>query len=372
MQLTRRTALQGLGLTSLFATSAGFASAVFAGDSHPRLLVVHLRGGLDALAALPPHGDPDFRRGRGRARELGTSDDAFGVKLDPLFALHPALEPLARFYSAGELLILPATGIPDIGRSHDAAQRVLFDGDFDGGDFGWPGRAASVLSQGRQPIWRAAPAGLPNDALFDLVLGNPGLDLARLWLGEASGSAGDAVQTLLARRHALSAASFVAAATSAGQALSGPDGPRVALLQLDGIDTHVAQGERLSATLGTLARGVVAFSEAAAAIWRQTVVLGITEFGRSAHFNDQGGTDHGSASVAFLMGGAIAGGRIAGRWPGLAPDQLHEGTDLAVTTDARSIVNAVLKDHLGLSSQAMAMVAPNASGLQAIKGLFLV
>ncbi|RWG11147.1 MAG: DUF1501 domain-containing protein [Mesorhizobium sp.] len=122
----------------------------------------------------------------------------------------------------------------------------------------------------------------------------------------------------------------------------------------------------------TLARGVVAFSEAAAAIWRQTVVLGITEFGRSAHFNDQGGTDHGSASVAFLMGGAIAGGRIAGRWPGLAPDQLHEGTDLAVTTDARSIVNAVLKDHLGLSSQAMAMVAPNASGLQAIKGLFLV
>ncbi|WP_210238325.1 hypothetical protein, partial [Mesorhizobium sp. M2E.F.Ca.ET.209.01.1.1] len=79
-------------------------------------------------------------------------------------------------------------------------------------------------------MWRAAPAGLPNDALFDLVLGNPGLDLARLWLGEASGSAGDAVQTLLARRHALSAASFVAAATSAGQALSGPDGPRVALL----------------------------------------------------------------------------------------------------------------------------------------------
>ncbi|MER9407379.1 DUF1501 domain-containing protein [Mesorhizobium caraganae] len=370
MQLTRRTALQCLGLTSLFATSAGFASAVFAGDSQPRLLVVHLRGGLDALAALPPHGDPDFRRVRGTARELDTSDDAFGVKLDPLFALHPALEPLARFYSAGELLILPATGIPGIGKSHDAAQRVLFDGDVDGGDFGWPGRAASVLSQGRQTIWRAAPADLPNDVLFDLALANPGLDIARLCLGEASGSAGDAVQTLLARRQARSAASFAAAATSAGQALSKPDGPRVALLQLDGIDTHVAQGDRLSATLGTLACGVVAFSEAAAAIWRQTVVLGITEFGRSAHFNEQGGTDHGGASVAFLMGGAIAGGRIAGRWPGLAADQLHEGTDLAVTTDARSIVNAVLKDHLGLSSQAMAMVAPSASGLQAVKGLF--
>ncbi|TRC93523.1 DUF1501 domain-containing protein [Mesorhizobium sp. WSM4303] len=368
MQLTRRTALQGLGLASLFATSAGRASAVFAGDSHPRLLVVHLRGGLDALAALPPHGDPDFRRVRGTARELDTSDDAFGLKLDPLFALHPALEPLARFYSAGELLILPATGIPDIGKSHDAAQRVLFDGDVDGGDFGWPGRAASVLSQGRQTIWRAAPADLSNDVLFDLALANPGLDIARLCLGAASGSA-ETVQTLLARRQALSAASFAAAATSAAQALSRPDGPRVALLQLDGVDTHVAQGARLSATLGTLARGVVAFSEAAAAIWRQTVVLGITEFGRSVHFNEQGGTDHGSASVAFLMGGAVAGGRIAGRWPGLAADQLHAETDLAVTTDVRSIVNAVLKDHFGFSSQAMAMVAPNASGLPAISGL---
>ncbi|CAN7705303.1 DUF1501 domain-containing protein [Mesorhizobium sp. LjRoot246] len=370
MQLTRRAALQCLGLASLFGTSAGRASAVFSGDSHPRLLVVHLRGGLDALAALPPYGDPDFPRVRGRARELDVSDD--GGKLDPLFALHPALEPLAPFYSAGELLILPATGIPGIGKSHGVAQRVLFDGDVDGGDFGWPGRAASVLSQGRQPIWRPAPADLSNDVLFDLVLANPGLDIARLCLGEASGTAGDAVQTLLARRHALSAASFAAAATSAAQALSRPDGPRVALLQLDGIDTHVAQGERLSATLGTLARGVVAFSEAAAAIWHQTVVLGITEFGRSIHFNEQGGTDHGGASVAFLMGGAIAGGRIAGRWPGLAPDQLHEVTDLAVTTDVRSIVNAVLKDHLGLSSQAMAMVAPNASGLQTTKGLFRI
>ncbi|MER9169262.1 DUF1501 domain-containing protein [Mesorhizobium australicum] len=365
MQLTRRTALQGLGLTSLFATSTGFASAVFADDSHPRLLVVHLRGGLDALAMLPPHGDPDFGRMRRRTRELDGPDDAFGVKLDPLFALHPALEPLAPHYLAGELLILPATGIPDIGKSHGAAQRVLFDGDVDGGDLGWPGRAASVLSQGRQTIWRAAPADVSNDVLFDLVLANQGLDIARLCLGEASGSAADTVQTLLARRHA----SFAAAATSAAQALSRPGGPRVALLQLDGMDTHVAQEERLSATLGTLARGVVAFSEAAAPIWRQTVVLGITEFGRSVHFNEQRGTDHGGASVAFLMGGAIAGGRIAGRWPGLAGDQLHEGTDLAVTTDVRSIVHAVLKDHLGLSSQAMATVAPNASDLQIIEGL---
>jgi uncharacterized protein (DUF1501 family) len=371
MQLTRRTALQCLGLTSLFGTTAGRASAILAGDSQPRLLVIHLRGGLDALAALPPYDDPNFPRVRGRTSEFDDSNDAFGKKLDALFALHPALEPLAPLYSAGELLILPATGVPGSGKSHGAAEMALFEGDVEGGDFGWPGRAASVLSQGRQTVWRAAP-NLSNDVLFDLVLANPELDIARLCLGEACGSAGDAVRTLLARRHALHAASFAAAATSAAQALSRPDGPRVALLRLDGIDTHVAQSGRLSATLETLARGVIAFSKAAAAIWRQTVVLGVTEFGRSIQFNEQGGTDHGSASLTFLTGGAIAGGRIANNWPGLAANQLHEGTDLAVTTDVRSIVNAVLKDHLGLSSQAMAMVAPNASGLQATNGLFQI
>jgi uncharacterized protein (DUF1501 family) len=374
-QLTRRTALRGLALASLLGTSGGRFSAALAQDHDPRLLVVYLRGGLDALAALPPNGDPHFLRMPRSCPEFGGSDIASLRSLDPLFGLHPALEPLFPFYAAGELLIFPATGIPDIGKSHSVAENALFDGYSDRGELGWPSRAASIASRRTPLIVTAEARDIAIDALLDLSVTNPALEVARLCAEGAFASSGEAIENLLARQHAKRKTDFTAAATSAAFSLAQPDGPRIALLHLGGVDTHAAQGGhcgRLAGALDALATGLVAFTKAGSAIWRQTVVLVVTEFGRSVHLNEHGGTDHGNASLTLLMGGSVAGGRIDGQWPGLAPGRSFDETGIAVTVDVRSIVKAVLADHLRLSTREIAQVAPSVSGHLAARGLFKV
>ncbi|RWD18623.1 MAG: DUF1501 domain-containing protein, partial [Mesorhizobium sp.] len=138
-------------------------------------------------------------------------------------------------------------------------------------------------------------------------------------------------------------------------------------------DTHVAQGAdfgRLARSLNGLARGLIAFAQASGPAWNRTAVLVVTEFGRSVVPNTDGGTDHGAASVTLLMGGAVAGGRVGNRWPGVARDLLHGGTDLAATTDVRSIIKAVLTEHLRIPDRAMAKIFPGAAGIPAMRGLF--
>ncbi|ESW94022.1 DUF1501 domain-containing protein [Mesorhizobium sp. C280B] len=372
MQLTRRAALQGLALASAFG-SVRLAGASLV-DEDPRLLLVHVRGGLDALAAVPPYGDPHFASARGPLVPFPNSGVAEMLKLDGLFALHPALGSLLPHYSCGELLIVPATAIPDAGRSHATAQAALFDGDIDGGSAGWLDRASSVLSRRQKAVWRARPADRSMDMLAHLALANPRLDLVRLcaegtWPSGAKGS-----ESLLEQHAACDAARFGDAARSAALALSATGGPRIAMLEVAGFDTHVAQGAdfgRLARSLNGLARGLIAFAQASGPAWNRTAVLVVTEFGRSVVPNTDGGTDHGVASVTLLMGGAVAGGRVGNRWPGLARDLLHGGTDLAATTDVRSIIKGVLTEHLRLPDRAMAEIFPGAAGIPAVRGLFI-
>lgn len=364
MQLTRRAALQGIALASAFGgvSLAGASALVDA----PSLLLVNLRGGLDALAAVPPYGDPHFAAARGPIAPSGGFAEA--LKLDGLFALHPALGPLLPYYRSGELLIVPATAIPNAGRSHAAAQAALFDGDIDGGSAGWLDLASFAA-------WRTGrPADRSIDMLADLVLANPRLDIARLCAEATCLAGGEDGESLLRQRAASDADRFAEAAGNAALALSGAGGPRVALIELAGFDTHVAQGAeagRLAGALDALARGLLAFADASGLAWRRTAVLVVTEFGRSVAPNTDGGTDHGAASVTFLMGGAVAGGRVGNRWPGLAPDRLHGGTDLAATTDVRSIIKGVLTEHLRLPDQAMAKIFPGAARIPAMRGLFI-
>jgi uncharacterized protein (DUF1501 family) len=162
---------------------------------------------------------------------------------------------------------------------------------------------------------------------------------------------------------------FPALAEAAAKLLAAPAGPRLAALEIGGWDTHANQSARLAGPLQQLDAGLVALKQGLGPSWRHTVVLVMTEFGRTARINGTGGTDHGTASVAFVLGGGVAGGRVRGNWPGLAEGQLFEGRDLAPTTDLRSITKAVLAQHLGLGAAALASVFPGSAEAGPLAGV---
>jgi uncharacterized protein (DUF1501 family) len=162
---------------------------------------------------------------------------------------------------------------------------------------------------------------------------------------------------------------FPALAEAAAKLLAAPAGPRLAALEIGGWDTHANQATRLSGPLRQLDAGLVALKQGLGPAWRQTVVLVMTEFGRTVRINGTGGTDHGTAGVAFVLGGGVAGGRVRGDWPGLADGQLFEGRDLAPTTDLRSLTKAVLAQHLGLGAADLADIFPGSTDAAPLAGV---
>lgn len=364
MQLTRRATLQGLVALPVLSRARLGEAAQTAGED-PRLLVVLLRGGLDALAAVPPHGDPNLAAARGSSELPESLHVPSMLKLDGLFGLHSGLSPLLPYYLSGELLVVPATGIAGAGRSHADAQAVLFNGN--AGGAGWLDRIPEKFSRRPLKVWRTDPGDQTMDVLSNLALANPRL-LADILRGQGDR---DDLTGLLERRTADAATLFEQSATSAATALCAEDGPRLAFLEMEGFDTHVAQGAatgRLGSALEALACGLVSFARECGPAWQRTAVLVVTEFGRTLSFNAMGGTDHGSASVTFLIGGAVAGGRVGGNWPGLS--QPGEGNSLAPATDLRSIFKAVVTDHLGVPRHVADHVLPLAAGVPAMRGLF--
>jgi uncharacterized protein (DUF1501 family) len=162
---------------------------------------------------------------------------------------------------------------------------------------------------------------------------------------------------------------FATLARSAGEMLRAHDGPRIAALEIGGWDTHTAQANRLTGPLKELDAGLVALKTGLGPAWAQTAVLVMTEFGRTARVNGTLGTDHGTGTVAFVVGGAVAGGKVRANWPGLAPGQLFENRDLAPTTDLRAVAKGMLAAHLGLNAAAQARVFPGSEAVGAMAGL---
>ena len=149
-----------------------------------------------------------------------------------------------------------------------------------------------------------------------------------------------------------------------------PDGPRVAVFETTGWDTHANQAMRLGRLLKGLDDGLASLRQELGAHWANTVVLVLTEFGRSAAFNGTGGTDHGTGAAAFLLGGAVAGGRVHADWPGLAASALHQGRDLRPTLDLRAVMKGVLADHLGVPAGALDRdVFPDSSAVRPLRDL---
>jgi uncharacterized protein (DUF1501 family) len=163
------------------------------------------------------------------------------------------------------------------------------------------------------------------------------------------------------------------AAGGAASLLAAPDGPRVAALAFDGFDTHQNEGAAqglLAQRLQGLDAAFDAFETTLGAAWSETIVVAITEFGRTARVNGTHGTDHGTGTVALMAGGAVAGGRVVADWPGLKPERLYQGRDLNPTTDLRSVLKGALADQFGLSERALAeVVFPDSAKITPTEGL---
>jgi uncharacterized protein (DUF1501 family) len=168
---------------------------------------------------------------------------------------------------------------------------------------------------------------------------------------------------------------FAESAGMAAKFLAQPDGPRIGALAFDGWDTHADEGAlngRLAALLGALDGALAAIETNMGPAWRDTVVVVVTEFGRTARINGTEGTDHGTATVAFLAGGALKGGRVIADWPGLKVAQLQDGRDLKPTTDLRAVLKGLLKDHLRVDERALAdAVFPGSEDTKPTTGLFV-
>src|SRR5215468_9927172 len=166
---------------------------------------------------------------------------------------------------------------------------------------------------------------------------------------------------------------FAEVAGAAGKVLASADGPRVGALALDGWDTHANEGAvsgRLANLLGALDGALAAIEQNMGPAWQETVVALITEFGRTARINGTDGTDHGTATVALLVGGALKGGRVIADWPGLKEADLHEKRDLRATIDLRAVLKGLLRDHLRAEDRVLAAdVFPGSGGVMAMEGL---
>ena len=379
---SRRTSLQWLAgaavsaiAGSLPARLAFAAPAEAAGAQGQRLVVVLLRGALDGLAAVPAPGDPAWSGLRGAAE--AAEKTAAALPLDNLFAMHPALANLHRWYEQKELLVVHATASPYRERSHFDAQQLLESG----GDrpfvlsTGWLGRALQATGRPAMALTAAMPLALrgADGASTWTPTRGPGNDqdlmarVAQMYSTDIQ-LAGAFAQVMGQQGMAMGAQGgpgFAGLARQAGMFLSDPKGPRVAWLEADGWDTHTQQAPRLTRLLGLLDDGLAALREALGAHWGQTSVLVVTEFGRSAAFNGTAGTDHGTGGVTFLAGGAVAGGRVLADWPGLGRNALLDGRDLRPTLDLRSVIAPVVQRQFALSSaqvqSAVLLGAPKAA-----------
>jgi uncharacterized protein (DUF1501 family) len=372
----------------------------------PRFLAIILRGALDGLAAVAPVGDPDWVALRGE-NALTLDGKSPALKLDDFFALNPAMPNLHRMFVANEAIVVHASASPYRERSHFDGQDLLENGLPKPGlsDSGWLNRALAGLA----PDGRVNPKGSRAFAVgpvTPLVVRGPApvlswspqrilpasddtvmrlLDLYRHSDPQLANVLDEHAKLVAIERSSDMApgddnaspaqvrAYFAEVAGAAGKFLAQPEGPRVGALALDGWDTHVNEGianGRLSQLLGALDDALGAVATNMGPAWRETAVVLVTEFGRTARINGTDGTDHGTATVALVVGGALKGGRVIADWPGLKSADLYENRDLKATTDLRAVLKGLLKDHLRADDRALAEnVFPGSADVKPMAGL---
>jgi uncharacterized protein (DUF1501 family) len=387
----RREFLQFIGAGAVAHSAPQLALAT--ADTDARFVLVLLRGAVDGLALAPPYGDGPYRRLRAALAldEPGRTSDSM-LKLDGLFGLHPAFAEVHARFLKREALILHAAASPYRERSHFDGQDLLESGAGAVGMSrdGWlnrslaalPGTTAIALAsnaplvlRGTAPVASWAPSRLPD--ADDSTLER----LQRLYAGDEffatrleqalrsrdiAGTMGDNRQ-----RRGNEAQQFGELMQSAARFLAAADGARIAVVEFGGWDTHANQGAaagQLANRFAALDDGLRRLRESLGDAWDNTVVLAVTEFGRTVRVNGTRGTDHGTGAAALMLGGAVAGGRVVADWPGLGT--LYEDRDLLPTTDLRSLFKSVLTEHLGMPPQFVEReVFPNSAAARPLRDL---
>lgn len=384
--LNRRSLLLAGCAASLISVAPG-ARAATPQSQGKKLIVVILRGAMDGVAALPKTDDPDIRAHR------GALIDANAIALGQGFALHSAMPNLAAMYKSGEAAFVPAIAGPYRERSHFEAQDLLECGGIKTvSDDGWLNRAlqkapaayAAVSIGPSQPlILRGAaqntsswsPAVLPeasDDTLNRLMELYENDTVLKASLSSALGAdsiAGGMEKTNMGGGRG-GPAQYTPQLTAAGKFLAQPEGPELAVVSLEGWDTHAGQNNALQQRFTALDAGMKALKETLGETWKKTAVVAISEFGRTVRVNGAMGTDHGTGGLAILAGGAIKGGRIIGDWPTLKSSALFENRDLMPTIDARQVFKGLLRDQLGWAANDLdGKVFPESGPAKAISGL---
>lgn len=408
--LSRRSALAtaaGLGVCVSFLGRAAFAASE--GElARRKLVVVICRGGMDGLSVSPPVGDPDYAALRGPIAIAPFGQPGGALKLDDTFGLHPALASVHDLALKGQARICPAVATPDRARSHFEAQDVLENGVTAayGAGSGWlnrtlqamaprkvealsVGNTAPLILRGPVEAGSWSPGGLEGRdqrlprILADLYAKDP-------LLGPALASG------LQTESMAKAAAAMAAAQTGAMQAggpqpakpdpqaarqvgttvakfMLEPNGPQIVAISIDNFDTHANQGAAtgLLANRLTYLDGVLdGLASGLGEDWSNTVVVAATEFGRTARVNGTNGTDHGTASTALVVGGALKRTGIVGDWPTLQQARLYENRDTAPTLDMRALFKGVLSEHLGIERKALdTAIFPDSAQVAAARGV---
>ena len=351
-----------------------------------RFVFIILRGAMDGLTAVPPLGDSSYQSLRG-ALAVGKDQT---LRLDADFGLHQNLSGLHQLYTDEQMIAFQAISSPYRERSHFDGQDVLENGGTKPLQMndGWLSRAlgsmpgANGLAVGQSvPLvlrgggdvtsWVPSTPSDPEDETIERLL----------QLYQEDPVLQEALEKSIETDQMIGGAALgnvnnsAVAAKAIGSLMSAPEGPRIAVMEIGGWDTHNRQGVikgRLPNKLSELDRAITALKKALGEVWQTSAVLVATEFGRTAKPNGSLGTDHGTGGAGFLLGGAVAGGRVVSNWPGLGASQLYQARDLKPTMSWHSVFKAVLSDHLGVSKAALdAGIFPQSSTVMASKGLIM-
>jgi uncharacterized protein (DUF1501 family) len=406
MDDSRRSFLKslGLGFVALGLPPAFLVRAAGA-EQNSRgkvLVVVFQRGGMDGLNVVIPFKDPAYYKLR---PSIALAEPAAGedraIDLDGFYGLHPALAPLKNIYDKGHLAIIHAAGSPDNTRSHFDAQDYMEIGTPGGKSTpdGWLNRCLRQKSGGQSPMRGVAmTARTPRMLAGDTpTLTISSIDEFRLRNENLSGSVqklyantadpllrrgGESLFQAMATLRNVEAKIPESAATypngrfgqsmkQIARLIKSDVGLEIAFAEIEGWDTHVNEGGaagQLANRLRELGEGLGAFYRDLGERLEDTVVVTMSEFGRTVRENGNRGTDHGHANVMFVLGGKVRGGRVLGRWPGLAPEVLYEGRDLDLTTDYRLVCSEVLHRHLGLKTSTAVFPGFRSSGSMSLIG----